>query len=172
MFRTYRPFLLILCFVVLTGLACNAATNLIMTPTPEPPPTAIPRPTAAPTTIPELTLEPFPTDFTLPDVTDIPEIPGYGLPTDQPLSEWKGVPVMPGAIVGRDDGASYLFTTKSSTSEVETYYLAELEKLGWTQFTESTGQGDVVLMIFTQGSDMLTLTAFHQGGTTMVVLVR
>ncbi len=171
--RIYRPFLFILCLVVLTGLACNAATNLIVTPTaPKPAATRIPQPSAAPTTIFESTPEPLPTEFNLPDITAIPEIPGFGLPTDKPLSEWQGIPIMPGAIAGKDDGASYTFTTEASASDVESFYINALEKLGWSRFGDSGGQADVSLLIFMKGSAALTLTAFPQGDLLWVMIIK
>ena len=129
-------------------LVLNACSNLIQTN-----PTAIP--TLALTAVPYLAS------------TNTP-LPAMGTPNA--VSEWNGIPIMPDAIAGEGDAEGYVFTVNATAQQVQDYYQAELEKLGWQLLAPE--EGDTSLRFVNKASETLTISLITKGNQVLVLLVK
>jgi hypothetical protein len=104
--------------------------------------------------------------------TNIPDIQGFFDPQGTPVSEWNGIPVMPQAIAGQEfkDASTYSFRVDASVKEVQDYYKAELEKLGWNSSFSMPGNDTVAVETFQKDSSFLTVTITERDGSVVVLL--
>jgi len=104
--------------------------------------------------------------------TNLPNIEGYFNPQGTPVSEWNGVPVMPQATAGQEftDSNTYSYKVDASVKEVQDYYKAELEKLGWTSSFSMPGNDTVAVEMFQKDSSFLTVTITEGSGSVIVLL--
>lgn len=150
--------------LVLVSLS-TACSSLAPQPTGTPIPTETQAPTSTSTPEPTST----PTDTPVPP-TETPSAPVLQLPVGEPADEWEGIPVMPNAIAGEGDSAGYTFIIAASLEEIQTFYEQELAKLGWNMFASGQGATDAVLLIFMQGTDILSFSIIPQPDGIMYVM--
>ena len=113
---------------------------------------------ALPSAIPSL--EAFATDFG-----------NFFNPQGTPVEVWREIPIMPQATAGQEfDGGTYSFKVNATSKEVQDYYNAELLKLGWESLS-TPAQGDAVLMMYSKGSNFLTITVAPSDSELVVLLV-
>lgn len=92
-------------------------------------------------------------------------------PQGTPVQVWREIPIMPEATAGQEfDGETYSFKVNATSQEVQDYYNAELPKLGWEALSMPT-QGDATLMVFSKGSNILTITVAPAQSELVVLLV-
>ena len=92
-------------------------------------------------------------------------------PQGTPVQVWREIPIMPQATAGQEfDGGTYSFKVNATSKEVQDYYSAELAKLGWEALSLPT-QGDTVLMVYSKGSNILTITIAPSESEMVVLLV-
>ena len=126
------------------------------------------------TRIPSGTLEALPS--MLPSLealgTSMPNIEGYFDPQGTPVSEWNGIPVMPQATAGQEfkDSNTYSYKVDASVKEVQDYYKAELEKLGWNSSFSMPGNDTIAVEMFQKDSNFLTVTITERNGSVIVLL--
>ena len=102
----------------------------------------------------------------------MPDIEGYFDPQGTPVSEWNGIPVMPQATAGQEfkESNTYSYKVDASVKEVQDYYKAELDKLGWTSSFNMPGNDTVAVELFQKDSSFLTVTITERNGTVIVLL--
>ena len=92
-------------------------------------------------------------------------------PQGTPVQVWREIPIMPQATAGQEfDGSTYSFKVNTTSKEVQDYYNAELPKLGWEELSLPT-QGDALLMVYSKGSSILTITVAPSETEIVVLLV-
>lgn len=92
-------------------------------------------------------------------------------PQGTPVQVWREIPIMPQATAGQEfDGETYSFKVNATSQEVQDFYTAELPKLGWEALSMPT-QGDAMLMVFSKGSNILTITVAPAQSEMVVLLV-
>jgi len=151
-------------FFVLLGSALVSCSAFAPVPTQTPASTATSLPTAT------STLQPTPTLTAVP-VTAMPDSFVFPMPEGKPAEDWQGIPVMPGALAGQSDANSYAFTIQATPDEIQQFYLAALEKLGWTMLAASDGESDSVLLVFMKDANTLSVSIFSQADGVMYVLL-
>jgi hypothetical protein len=104
--------------------------------------------------------------------TELPDIGQMFDPQGAPVPEWKGIPIMSQATAGQEfaDTNSYSFKAGVTVQEVQDYYKAQLEKLGWSSTISLPGSSDGAVMLFSKDSNGLTITITSSNGETVVVL--
>jgi hypothetical protein len=159
----------ILVFILSGILICLAACSAG-----GPQATVTPVPTE--TSVPTATLEPTPTSTPEPSPTEVPTAEATALvamptPSGKPVSTWEGIPIMPEALAGESGSGSYSFTVRATPEEVQQFYETSLQKLGWSFFAAGKGTTETVLLMFTKGADIITLSAFPQPEGIMYVML-
>ena len=110
------------------------------------------------------------------DVQDIPGLPDvsrYLDPSDVPASDWRGIPIMPQASAGEEFDAnvySYRLPGIDGT-EVEEFYDAQLEALGWSSPVRTNVGTAGGYMLFTKGTDALSVMVTKSEGDIVVLLI-
>jgi len=157
--------------LILFILACNAVTQPIkdvqnIAGTAESIATALPVETlrALASQIPAETLEALP--------SALPDIQGYFNPQGTPASEWNGIPIMPQATAGQEftDTKTYSFKVNATVKEVQDFYSAELEKLGWSSLFSMPGGDAGGIQSFQKDNNVLTVTTTDVNGSVVVIL--
>jgi hypothetical protein len=135
----------------------TATSSPTSTSTPEPTETSTPTepPTETPVPPTETSLPPTATSL---KPTERSSLFGLPLPVGTPLSDWQGIPVMPGALAGEGDNEGYSFTTQALVDEVQNYYENEMTKIGWELLGIGEGSTDAVILIFTRGPDIASIS--------------
>jgi hypothetical protein len=102
----------------------------------------------------------------------LPDISNYFDPQGTPVSEWNGIPVMPQATAGQEftETKSYSFKVDATSKEVEEFYAAELEKLGWSTLFSVPGSDSAAVLSFQKENQFLTITITDATGTMVVML--
>ncbi|MCE5206863.1 MAG: hypothetical protein LLG42_00970 [Chloroflexi bacterium] len=172
--KTIYP-VIVLSALVIVFASCNVFTPK-PTETPVPTSTYTPEPTVTPTetSLPTATSTPEPTaTSTQTSVLPTETLSDFSLPTPsgKPLTEWEGFPVMPNAIAGEGNSSGYSFTINASPEEIQGFYEEELAKLGWSLFATGQGSTDALILIFTQGESLLTLSVIPQPDGLMYVML-
>ncbi len=172
--------------LIVTVVSLSACASVLTSPTQIPVPTATslpaftstPRPTITPAPLPTETPEPSATPTVRPTETSIPPSetssePVLPMPSGTPLASWNGIPIMPNAIAGDGDSAGYSFTILAEPDEVQDFYETGLAQLGWILFVTGQGSTDTVILMFTKGSDVLSMSIIPQpDGLIYVLLVK
>ncbi len=89
----------------------------------------------------------------------LPDISGMLNPTGKPVPDWKGIPIMPQATAGQEfSDHDYSFKAPVAATDVQAFYDEKMKSLGWQSAVgfQVTGKGG--LMVFRNGSDLLTIT--------------
>lgn len=104
----------------------------------------------------------------MPDVTTCVD------PQGSPVSDWNGIPVMPQATAGQEcpDLNSYSFKTSATVKEVQDFYTAELEGLGWSVlFNMPAGDAGAVQSFQKDGSSLtITITAMEDSVVVLLTM--
>jgi hypothetical protein len=126
------------------------------------------------TQVPQGTLEALPSAIPSLEAlaTNMPDIQGFFNPQGTPVSEWNGIPVMPQATAGQEfkDSNTYSYKVDASIKEVQDYYKAELEKLGWNSSFNMPGNDTVAVAMFQKDNSFLTVTITDVNGSVVVLL--
>jgi hypothetical protein len=157
-----------------TPLPTATATPTI-TPTATVTPTATPEPTTTPTLVATATPEPTSTPAPTATAANTGEKTGIMEPTGKPLVQWNAIPLMPGALHGDDqatpDSQSYTYSIKSSPDKVKAYYDRVLANLGWKPMANGTGSTGAIMLIYTKGSNVITVSILKAPSLEGIVLV-
>jgi hypothetical protein len=85
---------------------------------------------------------------------------------------------MPQARAGSEvEDVAYSYLADVSLLEVEAFYEAELKAQGWQEFSNTTS-GNTLVMLYSQGIDFVTITAFESealdsaGGGMFILIAR
>ena len=103
------------------------------------------------------------------------QLPNFGdmfNPQGTPVSEWREIPIMPQATAGQEfaDTNMYSFKADASITEVQDYYKAELEKLGWSSFFNMPADAAGSIQVFQKDNQALTITITDVDGSVVVIL--
>jgi hypothetical protein len=126
------------------------------------------------TQIPAETLEALPS--MVPSLEAIgSQIPDFGNmfnPQGTPVSEWKGIPVMPQATAGQEftDSGIYSYKVDATIQQVQDYYSAELQDLGWTSYLNMPGNANGSIQVYQKEDNILTITIVETDGNVVVML--
>lgn len=98
------------------------------------------------------------------------DAPTPGAPEGTPSADWHGIPIMPGATNGGEAEDGYTFSIQASSEEIEQFYEAALEELGYSQ-TTSGEQSGMTFLFFENGSAQVVVAIMTMGGSNLVQLV-
>ena len=109
----------------------------------------------------------------MPEVPGMPDVTGFLDPSGTPASEWHGVPIMPEASSGEEfQQNTYSFRVPSATGlDVEEFYDAQLESLGWTSTVRPNVGAAGGYLLFTKGTSVLSILATASEGGLVVLLI-
>jgi len=92
-------------------------------------------------------------------------------PQGTPVETWNDIPIMPEATAGQEfDSKTYSFKTNATVQDVQNYYNEQLPGLGWSQTFNVPADANGAIMVFSKGSNVLTLTISVPEGSTVVIL--
>jgi hypothetical protein len=93
-------------------------------------------------------------------------------PQGEPVKEWNGIPIMTQATAGQEfpDTKTYSFKATATVKEATDFYDAEMVKLGWSSTFNLPGSDQGAVLVFSKGSNILTVTITSTDGTVVVVL--
>jgi len=92
-------------------------------------------------------------------------------PQGTPVEAWKDIPIMPEATAGQEfDSQNYSFKTSATVQDVQNYYNEQLAGLGWTQISNVPSDTNGAIMLFSKGSNVLTILITSNEGSTVVIL--
>jgi hypothetical protein len=92
-------------------------------------------------------------------------------PSGKPSAEWEGIPVMPGAVAAENDAKGYTYSVKASVDDVKNFYVQQLGQQGWQLLGGGQATTNSLIMIFTKGSDTVTVSAIPQSDGTLYVFL-
>ena len=119
---------------------------------------------ALPSSMPLSTLEALP--------SSIPDVGQYLNPTGKPVSNWNGIPIMTQATAGQEfNKNTYSFKATANATDVQTFYTNQLKTLGWNSSFSAQGGGQGGVMLFTKGTDVLSITITTSGNDVVVLLI-
>ncbi|MFH1184560.1 MAG: hypothetical protein V1755_05915 [Chloroflexota bacterium] len=109
----------------------------------------------------------------MPDIPGVPDATVFLHPSGSPASEWRGIPIMPEASAGEEfDSNIYSFRAARITGiEVEEFYDAQLEILGWSSPVRTNVGTAGGYMLFTNGTDALSIMVTRSEGDIVVLLL-
>jgi len=109
----------------------------------------------------------------LPDIPGMPDVTEFLNPSGAPASEWRGIPIMPEATAGEEfDPNTYSFKVAGATGlDVEEFYDAQLEALGWSSPVRTNVGTDGGYMLFTKGTSALSIMVIKPEGELVVLLI-
>lgn len=147
-----------LAVLVVVSISCKAVATM--------PPSTLPMVTSSPicTSMPEPDIPPAPS-------IEPPSISAQPVPSGPPEKSWKDIPILPGADSGQDDSSSYTFTVKAALEDVQKFYEQELENQGWSMLASDQAPTGGLMMIFTKGSDTVTVIVMDQSDGFMHVML-
>ena len=110
---------------------------------------------------------------TLPSDSPMTEPGEVREPKGTPVQEWRGIPIMPAAIAGQGSGNdnSYSFRTNASPTEIQDFYNAALDELGWSQPFDTPFDASGGRMTFRKEGMSLEIIVMPSEGSTMVLLL-
>ena len=92
-------------------------------------------------------------------------------PQGTPVEVWRDIPIMTQATAGGEfDANNYSFKTDATLQEVQDYYKAQLQELGWSETFSMPANANGAVMIFSKDSSILTMTLASIEGSTVVIL--
>ena len=92
-------------------------------------------------------------------------------PQGTPVEAWNDIPIMPEATAGQEfDSKNYSFKTNATVQDVQNYYNEQLPGLGWTKTFDIPSDANGAVMLFSKGSNVLTITMTSNEGSTVVIL--
>lgn len=89
----------------------------------------------------------------------------------QPLVNWEGIPIMPGAVSAENDAKGYTYSIRASVNDVKNFYTTQLGSQGWQVMGSGQASANSLIMIFTKGSDTVTVSVIPQSDSTLYVLL-
>ena len=101
----------------------------------------------------------------------MPDFGKYFNPQGTPVETWNEIPIMPQATAGQEfEGGVYSFKADATVQEAQNFYKEKLPGLGWDEAFSMPGDANGVAMIFSKGSNILTITIASTEGSTLVIL--
>jgi len=109
----------------------------------------------------------------LPDIPGLPDVTSFLKPTGEPASEWRGVPIMPEAVAGQEfSGSAYSYRVPTRTGlDVEAFYDASLEELGWISPARTNVGTAGGFMLFSKDGSALNIMITKSEGDIVVILI-
>lgn len=109
----------------------------------------------------------------MPDIPGMPDVSEFLNPSGAPASEWKSIPLMPEASAGQEfNPSTYSFRAPGITgTEVEEFYDARLEPLGWSLTVRTNAGRAGSYMLFTKGTSALGIMVTESEGDIVVLLI-
>ncbi len=104
---------------------------------------------------------------------NIPDISKYMNPTGTPAKDWNGIPIMTQATAGQEfDSSTYSFRASGTTAaDIQSFYNDKLTAAGWSSSLSAIGGTAGGIMVFSKGSNTLTITVGQDGSDYVVLLV-
>ena len=92
--------------------------------------------------------------------TGLPDVTRYLNPQGEPVHEWNGVPIMTQATAGEEfSKGTYSYRVSGvSEQDIQAFYNDKLKAAGWDSPFSAQGGSAGGLMLFTKGSQVLTIT--------------
>jgi hypothetical protein len=185
--RTIQTRLIVIILLV-SSLACRAATDLIQPEssiTPAATATLAPLPTAALQPTPTSEQELAPTADPEPDITATAELPENldaaltempFLPMGTPFMDdsYKSIPIMPGAENATETEGALTFSIDQSTEDVLAFYKQAMPEDGWEYLGGNTEDSNGIVVIFTKGDKVATIAIMSNpmvAGTMVIIAV-
>ncbi len=105
--------------------------------------------------------------------TTVPGAPPAGTsgPAGQPLANWEGIPIMPGAVSAENDAKGYTYSIKASLDDVKNFYVQQLGSQGWQPLGSGQASANSLIMIFSNGSDTVTVSVIPQSEGALYVFL-
>lgn len=126
------------------------------------------------TRVPEETFEALPSMIPSLEAigSQMPEFENIFNPQGTPVTVWNEIPIMPQATAGEEftSTKTYSYKVNAAVKEVQDYYTAELEKLGWTSFFNLPGDANGAVQVFQKEGSLLTITVAEVQGSVVVIL--
>lgn len=109
----------------------------------------------------------------MPQIPGIPDVSAYLNPVGAPAAEWKGIPIMAQASAGEEfDEVTYSYRVPGVTGiDVEAFYDARLEGLGWKSPARTNVGSAGGYMLFTKGTAALNIMVTKSEGDIVVLLI-
>jgi hypothetical protein len=103
----------------------------------------------------------------------VPDVGQYLNPSGTPVETWNEIPIMPQATTGQEfNKNTYSFKTSGLTeADVEAFYKTKLISLGWTSQYGAQGGSQGGIMLFSKGSNILSITITQTDQDTVVLLI-
>ncbi len=104
---------------------------------------------------------------------NIPDITKYMNPSGTPATEWNGIPIMTQATAGQQfDTSSYSYKASGiKGTDVQSFYDSKLTAAGWSSSFNAFGGDAGGILIYSKGSNTLTITVAQSGSDYIVVLL-
>ncbi len=96
---------------------------------------------------------------------------GTSGPAGQPFANWEGIPIMPGAVSAENDAKGYTYSIKASLDDVKNFYTTQLGQQGWQVMGSGQASATSLIMIFSKGSDTVTVSVIPQSEGTLYVFL-
>jgi len=104
---------------------------------------------------------------------NIPDVSQYMNPSGKPATDWNGIPIMTQATAGQEfDASTYSYKASGiKASDVQTFYNDKLTAAGWSSSLNAFGGDAGGIMIYSKGSNTLTITVAQSDSDYLVLLV-
>ncbi len=104
---------------------------------------------------------------------NIPDITKYMNPTGTPAKEWNGIPIMSQATVGQEfDKSTYSYRVSGvKGTDVQSFYNEKLTAAGWSSSLSAFGGDAGGLLVYSKGSNTLTITVGQDSAEYVVLLI-
>jgi hypothetical protein len=102
----------------------------------------------------------------------LPDVTKYLNPQGTPAKEWNGIPIMPQATAGQEFSKSTYSFRISGVDEptIQSFYTDQLKTLGWSSQFSAAGGSSGGIMLFTKGSQVLSITITKSDQDEVVLL--
>ncbi len=90
----------------------------------------------------------------------LPDVTKYLNPQGKPVSDWNSIPIMPQASAGEEFSSGTYSYRVSGVDEtaIQSFYNDKLKAAGWSSPFSAQGGSAGGLMLFTKGSQVLSIT--------------
>lgn len=104
---------------------------------------------------------------------NIPDVTQYMNPSGTPATEWNGIPIMTQATAGQEfDKSTYSYKVSGVTaSDIQNFYGGKLTAAGWSSSLTAMGGEAGGLLVYSKGSNTLTVTVAKTDPDFLVLLV-
>ncbi len=109
----------------------------------------------------------------VPNIPNVGDVGNYLNPTGKPASNWNNIPIMTQATAGQEfNKNTYSFKVSGVVAtDVQAFYDEKLKALGWTSAFNFQGSGLGGVMMYTKGSQSLTITVTANENKDLIVVL-